>query len=76
MTSTAYVQDEGFRIVEVETTKADSPCFGNDVRHAIRDVDPLVPLLWFVRDIRGLHVVVGESWGGQRPGSPEEEARK
>lgn len=54
--------DEGFRIIEVWETEADWIRFSADRDLALRLVDPVVAARTVVRDLRALHVVVGEAW--------------
>ena len=54
--------DEGFRIIEVWESEADWLRFSADHEAAIASVDPVVTARTVVRDLRAMHVVIGDAW--------------
>ena len=58
--------DEGYRIIEVWESEAAWLRFSADHEAALGSVDPVVAARTVVRDLRAMHVVVGDAW----PGSP------
>lgn len=59
--------DEGFRIIEVWETEADWLRFSMDHETALGSVDPVVTARTVVRDLRAVHLVIGEAWRGTAP---------
>lgn len=53
--------DEGFRIIEVWESEAAWLQFAPNLEAALRSVDPDVGSRAIVRDLRGVHLVVGEA---------------
>jgi hypothetical protein len=53
--------DEGFRIIEVWESEAAWRLFAPDLEAALRSVDPGVGPRAIVRDLRAVHLVVGEA---------------
>jgi hypothetical protein len=59
--------DEGFRIIEVWESEADWLRYSASHEAALRSVDPVVTVRAVVRDLRVVHVVVGEALLGHAP---------
>jgi hypothetical protein len=56
--------DEGFRIIEVWESETAWRQFAPDLEAAFATVDPSVGRSPIVRDLHGVHLIVGESLGG------------
>jgi hypothetical protein len=59
--------DEGFRIIEVWESEAAWRQFAPDFEAALGSIDPDVAPRAIVRDLRGVHLVVGEALRGAAP---------
>ena len=59
--------DEGFRIIEVWQSEAAWRQFSHDLEVALASVDPAIETRTVVRDLRAVHVVVGDAWPGPVP---------
>ena len=59
--------DEGFRIIEVWESEADWLAFSSELEAALNSVE-VGATRTIVRDLRAVHVVVGDAWPGH-PGS-------
>jgi hypothetical protein len=57
--------DEGFRIIQVWESEAAWQRFSEALDDALGLVQPGVVLRTVVRDLRAMHVVVGEAWRGR-----------
>jgi hypothetical protein len=59
--------DEGFRIIEVWESEADWLAFSSQLEAALDSVE-VVAIRTTVRDLRAVHVVIGDAWPGH-PGN-------
>ena len=61
--------DEGFRIIEVWETEDAWRRYSAGLAATQRIVDPIAGNRVTVRDLRPVHVVIGEAWQGSAPGA-------
>lgn len=59
--------DEGFRIIQVWESEVAWRRFSPDLENALGSVDPHVGPRMVVRDLRAVHLVVGEAMRGAAP---------